>query len=320
MKPRIVIAPVVPDAVAARARVEFDAVMPDGATMSRAQMLQALAAHRAEGLYMTSGIRLDAGTIAALPDSVRVAGTSSVGFDHIDVAAAKARGLVVTNTPEVVTDCTADLTFMLMLAACRRAHEFDALMRAGWRRPIGNADFGTKLSGKTLGIVGLGRIGRAVARRARGFDMTVLYTDLARLPEAQEAGATYVPALHDLLARSQIVTLHAPGGKATDRLMDEAAFARMPAGAVFVNAARGTLVDEEALIGALRSGHLAAAGLDVFRREPDFDTRIAEFPNVFLSPHMGTATRETRAAMGMRTLDNILAVCSGRAAIDPLWS
>ena len=179
---------------------------------------------------------------------------------------------------------------------------------------------GMQASNKTLGIVGFGRIGRAVARRARGFAMPVLYTDVRPVPAELAEGAEFVPSLQELLPRCQIVSLHAPGGTATDRLMNRETIALMPRGSVLVNAARGTLVDEDALIEALKSGHLFAAGLDVYRSEPDYDTRLAELPNAFLTPHVGSATVETRNAMGFRALDNVAAVLAGRPAIDALWS
>jgi hydroxypyruvate reductase len=176
-----------------------------------------------------------------------------------------------------------------------------------------------KVSGKTLGIVGLGRIGQAVAKRARGFGMTILYTDVRRLAPEAEQGARYFADLRGMLPHCDILTLHAPGGKETDSMINAETLALLPKGAVFVNAARGQLVDEDALIAALKSGHLFAAGLDVFRNEPDFDLRFASLPNVFLVPHMASATVETRSAMGNRALDNIAAVLSGKPAIDPLW-
>ncbi len=319
-KPRIVVARPVPQAVTDRARTEFDAVLSDDRDLSPDQVVQALSDHKAEALFLSSNLKLTAEMIARLPAAVRVAATCSVGFDHIDVAAAQARGLVVTNTPEVLTDCTADLAFTLLLNACRRTWEHTETMRAGWRRSFGMRDMlGIQASNKTIGIVGFGRIGRAMAQRARGFNMTVLYHDVARVDPALEHGAEFVPNLHDMLRRSQIVSLHAPGGAATDKLMNAETIGMMPRGSVLVNAARGTLVDEDALIAALQSGHLFAAGLDVFRKEPDFDTRLAALPNVFLTPHVGSATIETRNAMGFRTLDNIAAVLAGKPAIDPLW-
>ena len=320
-KHRLVVARPVPDAVAERARAAFAAALSADRDRTADEVVDMLARHRAEALFFSSNLKLDRGLIGRLPESVRVAATCSVGFDHIDVDAARARGLVVTNTPDVLTDCTADLAFMLILNACRRGWEHAEIMRGGWRRSFGMRDMlGLRVSGKTLGIVGFGRIGRAVARRARGFDMPVLYTDVRPADPALEEGAEFVPSLREMLPRCQVVTLHAPGGAATDRLMNAETIALMPRGSVLVNAARGTLVDEDALIEALRGGHLFAAGLDVFRSEPDYDMRLAELPNVFLSPHMGSATVETRNAMGFRALDNIAAVLAGRPAIDALWS
>ncbi len=318
MKPRLVVAPLVPEAVAARANAEFDTVFAEG---SSAAALEAVERHRAVGLFLTSSLKLTAEVIARLPDTLAVAATCSVGFDHIDVAAAKARGLIVTNTPEVLTDCTADLAFMLILNACRRAQEYAAIMRSGWRQPFGLGDMlGTRASGKTLGIVGFGRIGQAVAQRGRGFGMRILYHNRQRVAPELEQGAEYFDDLRAMLPHCQILTLHAPGGTATDRLMNTETFSLLPRGAIFANAARGTLVDEDALIAALNSGHLAGAGLDVYRGEPAFDLRLADLQNVFMTPHMGSATVETRNAMGFRALDNLAAVCAGKPAIDPLWS
>jgi lactate dehydrogenase-like 2-hydroxyacid dehydrogenase len=318
-KPRLVVALRLPPAVVGRIQSEFDAYVPER-DVDRPAILQAIAERQAEALLFSPRFRLDAATIAALPDHVKVAATSSVGFDHVDVAAAQAKGLMVTNTPEVLTDCTADMAFLLLLGACRRAAEYDQTMRKGWRQSFGQPDFlGVKVSGKTLGIVGMGRIGQAVARRARGFDMKILYTDVRRLPPELEQGAQYFADMRDMLPKCDILTLHAPGGRETDSLINAETLALLPRGAVLVNAARGQLVDEDALIAALQSGHLFAAGLDVFRSEPNFDQRFADLPNTFLVPHMGSATVETRNAMGFRALDNIAAVCAGKPAIDPLW-
>ncbi len=321
MKHRIVVSRPVPAPVTERARTEFDATLAEDRDMGPDAVLQALADHDAEGLFLSSNLKLDAAMVAALPAHVKVAATCSVGYDHIDVAAAKARGLVVTNTPEVLTDCTADLAFLLLLNACRRAGEYGAIIREGWGRSFGMHEMlGIRASGKTLGIVGMGRIGRAMAQRAGGFGMTVLYTDTQRLPPELEQGATYYPDLRAMLPHCEILSVHAPGGAATDKMMNAETFGLLPKGAVFVNAARGGLVDEDALIDALKSGHLFAAGLDVFRSEPNFDRRLDALPNVFLTPHMGSATFETRVAMGNRALDNIAAVLDGKPAIDPLWT
>lgn len=322
MKPRIVVSGLMPPDVVARARAEFDTLAVEGSKdMTLEEALQALARHRADGLLLTSTLKLDGAAILRLPAHVKVAATSSVGFDHIDVPAAKARGLIVTNTPDVLTDATADLAFMLILAACRRAHEYDEVMRAGWRRRFGQGDMlGIEVSGRTLGILGMGRIGRAVARRARGFGMAVVYSNRSRLSPDLEEGAEFFPEFRDMLPRCQVLSLHAPGGTATDSIMNRETFALLPRGAVFVNTSRGVLMDEDALYDALTSGHLFAAGLDVFRNEPEYDLRFAALPNVFLTPHMGSATVETRNAMGFRALDNIAAVLSGKPPVDPLWS
>lgn len=320
-KKRLVVARPVPHAVTERASAEFDALLFDQKDATTDEVIAALERHHADALFLSSNLKLNAEAIARLPASVKVAATCSVGFDHVDVAAARARGLVVTNTPEVLTDCTADLAFLLLLTACRRAWEYSAIMREGWGRSFGMRELlGIRASGKTLGIVGFGRIGRAMAQRGRGFGMTILYTDMARAAPDLEQGATFVPSLAELLPQVDILTLHAPGGAATDRLMNRQTIGLMRKGAVLVNAARGSLVDEDALIEALQSGQLFAAGLDVFRKEPEFDARLAALPNVFLTPHMGSATIETRNAMGFRALDNIAAVLAGRPAIDPLWS
>ncbi len=321
MTSRLILARTVPPAVRARAEAEFDTTLIADPAAGPEEILAVCLERRAEALFLTSTVPLPGTIIARLPAEMKIVATCSVGFDHVDVAAAKARGLIATNTPDVLTDCTADMAFLLLLGACRRAHEYEALMRKGWRQKFGLDEFlGIRASGKTLGIVGLGRIGRAVAQRARGFGMRILYHDAVRLPEALEQGATYFPDLRAMLPHCQILTLHAPGGAATDRLINAETIALLPKGAVVVNAARGSLIDEDALIAALRSGHLYAAGLDVYRSEPDFDLRLAELPNLFLMPHMGSGTIETRTAMGMRALDNIAAVLGGRPAIDPLWS
>jgi lactate dehydrogenase-like 2-hydroxyacid dehydrogenase len=307
----------VPEAVAERARREYNAVLVDQ-DMDADAVVRATAEQGSVAVFTGPKVRLTAAHAAALPESVRIIANSSVGHDHMDAAACRARGIIVTNAPDVLTDCTADLAFMLILNACRRGAEYEAVMRAGWRKPYGMLDLlGMRPSGRTLGIVGMGRIGQAVARRARGFDMKVLYNNRRRLPPELEGSAEYVADLRAMLPRCDILSLHLPGGDA-GVLMDREAFALLPHGAVFVNTARGSLVDEDALIEALRSGRIFAAGLDVFRREPDFDTRFAELPNTFLTPHVASATVETRNAMGFRALDNIAAVVAGRPPIDPV--
>jgi len=313
----VLVARRVPEAVAERARRDFGAMVADH-DMTADEALGIVAEKGLAALVTGGTVRINAGHAARLPPSLRIVANTSVGYDHMDAAAVKAAGVIVTNTPDVLTDCTADLAFMLLLNACRRGYEYEAIMRAGWRKGYGMPDnLGLQVSGKTLGIVGMGRIGQAMARRAQGFGMTILYNNRRRLPPDQEMGAEYVAELPAMLPRCDILSLHLPGGEA-GTLMTAEAFALLPRGAVFVNTARGSLVDEDALIEALTSGHLFAAGLDVFRREPDFDTRFAELPNVFLTPHVASATVETRNAMGFKALDNVAAVLSGKPPIDPV--
>ena len=197
---RLLVTCPLPDAVIERAVREFDATLSQDRTLSPQEMLGRLAQEPVEAVLLSSRTKLDAAAIAGLPPRMRIVATCSVGYDHIDVVAATARRLVVTNTPEVLTSATADLTMMLILCACRRAADYYGIMRTGWRhRHQLNEMLGVEVSGKRLGIFGMGRIGRAVARRARGFDMDILYTDLHRLPPELEQGATFYPTLHDML-------------------------------------------------------------------------------------------------------------------------
>ena len=296
MKRRLVLACLMPGDVVTRVRQEFDAVVVDGKSdMTETEVAGAAEGHNADAIMFTNTLALSAELIERLPASVKVGATSSVGFDHVDVAAAKKRGLIVTNTPGVLTECTADHAFMMLLAASRRAFEYDRIMRQGWRYRIGQGDLlGVRVTGKTLGILGMGRIGRAMAQRARGFDMKTVYHARHRLPPDLENGATFFADFHTMLPHCDFLSVHAPAGPATDKMVDSRALSLLPDGAVFINVSRGGLVDEDALLFALTSGKLFAAGLDVFRSEPDFDSRFANLDNVILSPHVGSASRETR--------------------------
>lgn len=287
--------------------------------MSSDEVLAALRKHPFEALLVTSSVKLNADTIAAFPAGMKLIASCSVGYDHVDLAAAAKRGLIVTNTPGVLTDATADLAMLLMLGACRRATEYAAIMRAGWGT-IYRLDemLGVQVSGRKLGILGFGRIGQAVAQRARGFGMKIHYHDVRPVAPAAEQGAVYHPSFHDLLPHCEILTLHTPGGSSTASILDRKALSLLPRGAVVVNSARGTLIDEDALLEALTSGQVYAAGLDVFRTEPKFDQRFKDLPNVFLTPHMGSATVETRDAMGNTALDNIAAVLRAEPPLNPV--
>lgn len=303
--------------VAARAARDFGARNPAEAELSVGAMLDQLAREPAPALLVTSRARLDADVIGRLPGGLRVIATFSVGYDHIDIAAAQARGIVVTNTPDVLTEATADLTLLLMLAATRRAAEYQRIIAGGWGRRLGATEYlGIQLTGKTLGIIGYGRIGQAVARRARAFGMRIAYHSRTRSPPETEGSSLYHAQLESLLEASDVVTLHAPGQPGAPPLLDAARLGRMQRGAVLVNTARGSLVDETALIEALESGRLHSAGLDVFANEPVINPRLLKLDNVFLTPHVGSATHETRSAMGHRALDNIEAVLAGRPPAD----
>ena len=285
------------------------------------EVLAAATSHKADAIIFTNTLPLDAAAIAALPPCVKIGATVSVGYDHFDIVAAKARGLIATNTPGVLTECTADFAFMLLLDAARRGSEYDRIMRKGWRYRIGQGDLlGVRVTGKRLGILGMGRIGRAMAQRARGFDMRVFYHSRTRLPPELELGATYCATFEEMLPHCDFLSVHAPAGADTDRIVNARTLALLPDGAVFVNASRGGLVDEDALLEALTNGKLFAAGLDVFRQEPDYDLRFSQLENVVLAPHVGSSSIETRNAMGYRALDNVSSVLAGKGPIDPLWT
>ena len=254
--------------------------------------------------------------IVARASALRIVSTVSVGVDHIDLPACAARGIVVTNTPGVLTEATADLAFGLLLAAARRIAEGDRIVRAGdfsgWRPSF---MVGARVHGATLGLVGLGCIGGAVARRARGFGMKVLYTQRTQLaPEMERAlGARYA-TLDALFAESDYVSLHCPLSPETRHLVNRARLGSMKPGSVLVNAARGACVDEEALAEALANGPLGAAALDVFEHEPGVHPALLARDNVVLTPHIGSAERETREAMAAMAVENVIAVMEGREA------
>ena len=257
---------------------------------------------------------LSADRIASLPPTVRLLANFGAGVSHIDLDACRARGLAVTNTPDVLTNATADIALLLILATARRAGEGEAIMRAkAWSGWAPTAMLGTHLGGKTLGIYGMGRIGEATARRALAFGMRVVWT--GRSERRLDLPATFLRG--DAFWRAcDIVSLHAPLTAETRHVFGERTIALLPPGAMVVNTARGELIDDEALIAALRSGRVAAAGLDVFTGEPRFDPRYAALANTFLLPHLGSATGETRIAMGMRALNNVAAFQEGRSLPD----
>ncbi|HEY9222561.1 MAG TPA: D-glycerate dehydrogenase [Variovorax sp.] len=272
-------------------------------------------ARRAEGselLFVSATEAVDAATIAQLAPTLRVIATLSVGYDHIDMAAARAAGVQVLHTPDVLSDACAEIAMMLLLNACRRGFEADRLVRSGaWAGWAPTQLLGMGLVGRRLGIFGMGRIGRAIAVRARAFGLAVHYHNRSRLDAAQEEGATYHDTLDGLLAASDILMIAAPGAPSLRGTFNAERLAMLPTGAVVVNISRGDLVDDEALIAALQSGQVRAAGLDVFANEPHVHPGYRTLDNVFLSPHIGSATHETRDAMGWLLIHGVEALARG---------
>ncbi|MDD2877109.1 MAG: D-glycerate dehydrogenase [Acidiphilium sp.] len=314
MKPRLVVTRTMPEAVVARAIADYETHFLDiegrfGADKFLAALVGASAA------LVTPADRIDAGLIARIPACVKVIGTFSVGTDHIDLAAARGRGLAVVNTPDVLSFATAELALTLMLMAVRRAGEGERVVRAlGWKGWTPNFMLGTSLEGKTLGILGMGRIGQALAPIARGLSMRVIYHNRRRLRPDLEQGAVFHAEEADFLGACDVLSIHLPGGAATRHWLNAGRIARIRPGAIVVNTGRGATIDDDALIAALVSGRIAAAGLDVFAEEPAVPSGYLVLENVVLLPHLGSATRETRVAMGLLALDGIDAVLAGRAA------
>lgn len=310
--PRVFATRLMPEDVEARFRSEFDALpnetdapMDTDAIVTGAKGCRAIICSPTE--------KMDAETIAALPKSVEILATFSVGCDHIDLAAAKARGLIVTNTPDVLTDATADTTILCLLGAARMAQESEATLRAGkWGRWAPRDMLGVHMSGKRLGIVGMGRIGQAVARRAKGFDMTILYHNRRQLEGSDDQGATFYARAEDMLPLCDFLALTCPLTDETKHWLNAERIGLLPDRAVVANTARGPVVVDDALIDALKSGKVFAAGLDVFTGEPKLDPRYLDLPNAFLLPHVGSATVETRNDMGFRCLDNLATHFAGQ--------
>jgi len=298
------------------ARIERDftprRVPPNSPTRSE-ELLRA--AEGADALFISPVDRLDAEFFRRVPASVKVIATFSVGYDHIDLRAAAGRKIAIANTPGVLTDATADVAMLLLLGASRRAYEAEQLLRTGAWAKTGSAKLlGWQPTGKVLGIFGMGRIGQAVALRARAFGMKIQYSNRNPLSQEVAGDAVFHESPLDLLRVSQFLSLHAPHTPETHHFLNAQTIALLPAGAIVINSARGGLVEDEALIAALKTGRVAAAGLDVFEGEPNINPEYVQLQNTFLLPHIGSATLETNAAMGMLALDNIDAVLAGKPA------
>ncbi|NCP18043.1 MAG: D-glycerate dehydrogenase [Erythrobacter sp.] len=305
--PRVIVTRALTPVVETRMAELFDCRFNESDTpLSRDQLIEAM--RDADVLVPTVTDRIDAEMLDAAGPRLRLIASFGAGTDHLDLAAAAKRKITVTNTPSVFTEDTADLAMALIIGVPRRVREGVALVRSGeWSGWAPTALLGRKLAGKTLGIVGMGRIGQAVAHRAKAFGLDIVYHNRKRLPEAVERmfGATYAASLDDLLAQTDILTLHCPSNPESHHMIDAQAIARMKPDACLINTARGDLVNQDALVEALHSGHLAGAGLDVYPDEPAVDPRLLEHPNVMTLPHIGSATAEGRAASGDKVIANI---------------
>ncbi len=307
-RPVVVVTRRLPAAVEEAVAKDFDARLNrDDRPLTTAELQDAL--RTADALLPTVTDKITAEVLGVEPLRAKMIANFGVGFNNIDVAAAKAAGIAVSNTPDVLTDATADLAMTLLLMVARRGGEGERHLRAGhWTGWRPTHMLGRMVSGKTLGLIGMGRIARAVAKRAHhGFGMRVLYTDPYPPPPevATELGAEQRATIEEVLAQSDFVSLHCPATPETRHLMNGVRLAKMKPSAYLINTARGDVVDEAALIEALTKGWLAGAGLDVFEREPQVSAGLLSMENVVLLPHLGSATEETRVAMGMRALENL---------------
>lgn len=318
-RPRILLTRRWPDAVEQRAAARFEVTLNrDDRPLSEAELGAAMRTH--DALCPTITDRVTAAVLGVSDRRVGIVASYGVGYEHIDLAAARAAGVRVTNTPGVLTDATADLALTLILMTARRSGEGERELRAGaWTGWRPTHLLGHSLKGKRLGLVGFGRIAQATAERARfGFGMEIAY--YARHPApadiADRLDARFVPDLGDLLGSADFVSLHVPGGAETRHMIDGAALAQMRTDAILINTARGDVVDEAALIAALQERRIAGAGLDVFAGEPNVSPALRAIDNAVLLPHLGSATRETREAMGLRVLANLEAWFDGKPTPD----
>ncbi len=318
-KPRVIVSRKWPEEVESRMQQLFDVQLNETDIPMTFKQMQA-ALKTADAFCPTVSDNVNAEVLSVADLKARIIGSYGVGFNHIDLDAARARGLVVTNTPEVLTDCTADLAMTLLLMTARRAGEGERHVRnrewTGWRP---THMMGAKVTGKTLGLIGMGRIARAMAHRAfHGFGMKIIFTDPYPPPGEviKSLQAEARDSVEDVLREADFVSLHCPGGKETYHLINAERLTLMKPGAFLVNSARGDVIDQDALIAALEQGSIAGAGLDVFEGEPAVPEKLLSMENVVLFPHLGSASRETRVAMGMRVVDNLQAFFDGKTPRD----
>jgi lactate dehydrogenase-like 2-hydroxyacid dehydrogenase len=318
-KPKVVITRKWPEGAEARAKELFDVQLnEDDHPMSIEELQEAL--RTADAVCLTVSDNISAEVLTIETPKCKILGNFGVGFNHIDLDAAKANGYVVTNTPEVLTDCTADIAMTLLMMVTRRAGEGERHVRnkewTGWRP---THMIGTKVTGKTLGLVGMGRIARAMGHKAHhGFGMKIIFTDPYPPPQeiVDDLQTESRDTIEEVLRESDFVSLHCPGGKETYHLINEERIAIMKPTAFLINSARGDVIDSQALISALKSGTIAGAGLDVFEGEPNVQEEFLSLDNIVLFPHLGSATMETRVAMGLRALENVKAFFDGEEPED----
>jgi lactate dehydrogenase-like 2-hydroxyacid dehydrogenase len=316
-KPLVLVTRKLPDSVEARLSAHFETILnPDDRLYTRDELLQL--AEKVDAILPCHTEKFPAETIALLPDCIKVIANFSVGVDHVDLEAARQKNIIVTNTPDVLSDATAEIAILLMLGAARRASEGERLIRnQQWKDWSPAFMVGQQISNKRLGILGMGRVGQVVARRARGFDMEIHYHNRKPLDTIREQGAIYHSTVEALVSEIDVLSINCPASDKTLGLLNEQVIAKLPGHAIVINTSRGVIVDDEALIEALKSGRIAAAGLDVFNGEPDaIHPGYRQLDNVFLLPHIGSATQETRDAMGFRAIDNLIAVFEGKEPGD----
>ena len=316
-KPVVLVTRKLPAAVEKKLAANFTTILnPDDRLYSTDELLKLAAT--ADAILPCHTEKFTAATIAKLPARVKAIANFSVGVDHVDLEAAKQKQVIVTNTPDVLSDATAEIAILLMLGAARRASEGERLVRSQqWRDWSPAFMVGRQITGKRLGILGLGRVGQVVAKRARGFEMTIHYHNRKPLDPEQAGNAIYHASVEALLAESDVLSIHCPATPATLGLLNRERLALMHRDTILVNTSRGGVVDDEALVAALQAGDIAAAGLDVYNGEPDaIHPGYRQLDNVFLLPHIGSATVETRDAMGYRAIDNLIAIFNGEEPGD----
>ena len=316
-KPVVLVTRKLPIAVEARlSKVYAPILNPDDRLYSDEELIALCS--KADAILPCHTEKLTAELIARLPKNIKVIANYSVGVDHCDLEAAVDKGIIVTNTPDVLSDATAEVAILLMLGAARRASEGERMVRAKkWHDWSPNFMVGHQVTGKRFGVLGMGRVGQVAAKRARCFDMKIHYYSRNRLSSELEAGATYYENIEALLPNCDVLSIHCPATPQTTGLLNAERIALLPNGAIVINTARGGVVNDNALIKALKSGKIRAAGLDVFNGEPEgIHDEYLNLENVFLLPHIGSATEETRDAMGFRALDNLDAIFAGKEPKD----